>query len=188
MKALVVYESMYGNTRHIAEAVAEGLRSSIPTEIMLARDAPAFDFDQVELVVVGAPTHAWGLSRPRTREGAAVDASKHPDHLLESAHIGPGVREWLKDLKHSGTCRSAAFDTRLDKPKFFTGSAARAVQRGLRTAGFSAIGKPHSFTVTGMAGPLAPGEAERARQWGETMGLTILHRGAAAAKPERVDR
>jgi hypothetical protein len=173
MKALVVYESMYGNTRHIAEAIAEGLRCSIPAEVVLAHDAGALDLDGVELVVAGAPTHAWGLSRRRTREGAAVDATKHPDHLLESLATKTGVREWLHDLaRHSGV-RGAAFDTRLDKPKVVTGSAARAIQRGLHRAGVSVIAKPQSFVVTGMAGPLGSGEIERANQWGEELGRII---------------
>lgn len=188
MKALVVYESMYGNTRHIAEAVTDGLRSSITTELVLAGDTRAVDLDDVQLVVVGAPTHAWGLSRGRTREAAVMDAAKHPDHHRESVPLGPGVREWLRELKQQDTRRGVAFDTRLDKPKLFTGSAARTIQRGLRAAGFSTFGEPHSFTVTGMAGPLTLGEVERARQWGEAMGRTIVQLTPPQAMPERAAR
>jgi hypothetical protein len=173
MKALVVYESMYGNTRHVAEAIAEGLRWSIPTDVVLAHDAGTLDLEEVELVVAGAPTHAWGLSRKRTRDGAALDAIKHPDHLLESVATKTGVREWLHGLEHHVAFRGVAFDTRLDKPKVVTGSAARAIQRGLHRAGVSVIAKPQSFVVTGMAGPLAAGEIERANQWGEELGRVI---------------
>jgi hypothetical protein len=164
---------MYGNTRHIAEAIAEGLRWSIPAEVVLANDAGALDLDGVELVVAGAPTHAWGLSRKRTREGAALDAIKHPDHLLESVTTKTGVREWLHELERHPGLRGAAFDTRLDKPKAVTGSAARAIQRGLDRAGVSVIAKPQSFVVRGMAGPLGSGEIERANQWGEELGRVI---------------
>lgn len=173
MKALVVYESMYGNTRHIAEAIAEGLRWSFPTEVVLADDPGALDLEEVELVVVGAPTHAWGLSRKRTREGAALDAVKHPDHLLESVATKTGVREWMQELQRQPGLRGVAFDTRLDKSKLVTGSAGRAIQRGLHRAGVSVITKPQSFVVTGMAGPLSPGEIERANQWGEELGRII---------------
>jgi hypothetical protein len=173
MKALVVYESMFGNTRHVAEAIADGLRWSIPTEVVLAHDARAIDLEDVELVVAGAPTHAWGLSRKRTRQGAAQDAIKHPDHLLESVATKTGVREWLHDLDHHVAFRGVAFDTRLDKSKLVTGSAAHAIQRGLHRAGVSLIAKPQSFEVTGMAGPLASGEIERANQWGEELGRII---------------
>ena len=55
-----------------------------------------------------------------------------------------------------------------------SGSAARAIQRGLHAAGFLAFGAPHSFVVTGTAGPLAFGEIERAREWGEAMGHMIV--------------
>ena len=174
MSAIVVFESMYGNTRHIAEAIADGLRWSMPTEVVLARDAADLDLDNVELVVVGGPTHAWGLSSKRTRVGAQQDAMKHPDHLLDTAHEGTGIREWLREVHCNHACRAVSFDTRLDKPVAMTGSAARSIQRRLRHVGFASFGKPHSFKVTGMAGPLAPGEIERATQWGEAMGRTIV--------------
>jgi len=173
MRAIVVFESMYGNTRHIAEAVAEGLRWSIPTEVVLARDAAGMDLVGVELVVVGGPTHAWGLSSKRTRDGANQDAIKHPDHLLDTAHAGAGIREWLKDIRFHHECRGVSFDTRLDKPRAITGSAARTIQRRLHRAGLTSFDKPHSFTVTGMAGPPSPGEVDRAAQWGEAMGRLI---------------
>jgi hypothetical protein len=174
MRALVVYESMYGNTRHIAEAVASGLRWSLPTDVILAKDAGDAELDDVELLIVGGPTHAWGLSSKRTREGARQDAAKHPDHLLESAPMGPGVREWLQGLKRHAACPGAAFDTRFAKPQLFTGSAARGMQRALTSVGFTTASAPHSFKVTGMAGPLAPGEIERAEQWGEEIGRAVV--------------
>jgi hypothetical protein len=173
MRAIVVFESMYGNTRHIAEAVAEGLRWSMPTELVLARDAAGMDLVGVELVVVGGPTHAWGLSSKRTREGAEHDAIKHPDHLLDTAQGGIGIREWLRVVHFHHECRGVSFDTRLDKPQALTGSAARSIQRRLHHAGLTSFDKPHSFRVTGMAGPLAPGEVDRAAQWGEAMGRVI---------------
>jgi hypothetical protein len=188
MKAIVVYESMFGNTRHVAEAVADGLRSSIETELVPANDTLGIDLADVQLVVVGAPTHAWGLSRTSTRQGAATDAVKHPDHHLEAGPLEPGVREWLHKLKKQGPRRGVAFDTRLDKPKALTGSAARSIQRGLHAAGFAYFGEAHSFTVTGMAGPLAPGEAERAQQWGEAMGRMLVRITTPLAMPERAGR
>lgn len=173
MKALVVYESLYGNTRQIADAIAEGLRTSVEAGTVLAGDAKVNAIDDVDLVVVGAPTHAWSLSRRRTRESAALDVEKRSGHIRAAA-VDVGVREWLRSVKAQPGCRSAAFDTRLDKPRFITGSAVRAIERGLSAAGFSIFDRARSFRVTGSTGPLAVGELERARQWGEAMGRTLV--------------
>jgi hypothetical protein len=59
------------------------------------------------------------------------------------------------------------------KPKLFTGSAGRAIRRGLHRAGFTTFAKTHSFAVTDMTGPPASGELERAAQWGEAMGRAV---------------
>lgn len=181
MKALVVYESLYGNTRQIAEAVAEGLRRSVETETVWVGDIRAASVEGFDLVVVGAPTHAWGLSRRRTRETAAVDVEKRAGHVTAAA-VDVGVREWLQTVRVGPQCRSAAFDTRLDKPRLITGSAARPIERGLLAAGFATFGKPHSFKVSGSTGPLVVGELERAHQWGEAMGRTLVQVVAAAKK------
>lgn len=188
MKALVVFESMFGNTRHIAEAIADGLRSSIPTEVVLAGDAGSTDLGDVQLVVVGAPTHVRGLAGKRSREGAVADVAKHPDHILEAERRESGVREWLQEGKRRGGCRAVAFDTRLDKSVVLTGSAARVIQRRLGGAGFTSFDKAHSFKVTGMAGPLAPGEVERAGQWGEAMGRTLTRVATAPMTVEKSAR
>jgi hypothetical protein len=160
--------------------------------LVRARDAGDFDLDDVRLVVVGAPTHERGLSREHTRDSAVLDAGRHPDCLLDSTSPGPGVREWLHGLPLHHSCRGVAFDTRLDHPSTASRSAARAIERGLHDAGFVAFGAPHSFVVTGTAGPLAFGEIERAREWGEAMGhmivgldvvYSVVSRGEATTRP-----
>lgn len=188
MGAIVVFESMYGNTRHIAEAVADGLRWSIPTDVVQAREAGSLDLHGVDLVVVGGPTHAWGISSKRTREGAAQDATNHPDHVLDSRTAGPGVREWLDEVKSHAGSRGVSFDTRFNKPQALTGSAARSIQRRLGRAGFASFDKPHSFTVTGMGGPLESGEIERACQWGEAMGRQLVALSDRRLTPSRSAR
>ena len=55
-RALVIYESMFGNTRAVAEAIADGLRSRFETEIVEVRGAPVEIPDDVSLVVIGGPT------------------------------------------------------------------------------------------------------------------------------------
>jgi hypothetical protein len=71
----------------------------------------------------------------------------------------------------------------MDKPRMLTGSASRNIQRSLRHNGFATLAEPHSFIVTGMAGPLAPGEIERAEQWGEAIGRTTIGHAPSTRTP-----
>ena len=165
-RALVVFESMFGNTQEIADAVAEGLSSSLPTVILEVGTAPAVLPDDVDLLLVGGPTHAFGLSRPGTRE----DASRQAGGRVVSEGIG--LREWLAALaRTSGDVAVATFDTRIAKPRV-PGSAARAAEKRLRKLGFRVVAASESFYVTGTAGPLVEGETERARAWAEKLGAT----------------
>jgi hypothetical protein len=156
---LVVYESMFGNTALVAEAIADGLRGAgASVELTPAATAPT-NIDDFGLVVVGGPTHVWSMSRPRTR-GAARDqgATAVPDS---------GVREWLAVLQPPRTTvRAASFDTRMKSR--FAGSAARRILRRLHRHGLRGDESFHAV-VTGMGGPLADGELERARRWAATL-------------------
>src|SRR5512132_672166 len=75
-RALVIFESMFGNTRTIAEAVAEGLSSRFVTDLTEVSTAPPRIAEDVSLVVLGGPTHAFGLTRARTRQDAATAADE----------------------------------------------------------------------------------------------------------------
>ena len=77
MKALVVYESMFGNTEEVARAVAEGVGETMDVSLHEVSTAPAPITDLVDLVVVGGPTHAFSLSRPSTRADA-IDKGADP--------------------------------------------------------------------------------------------------------------
>jgi hypothetical protein len=179
MRALVVYESMFGNTRKIAEAVAEGLSGHAETDVaeVGAAAAPA---DDVGLIVVGGPTHAHGMSRPGTRQGAAKDAAQ------DLVTRGIGVREWLGSLPAArGAMAAAAFDTRFDKPAWLTGSASRGAARQLRRCGYRLVVPPESFFVQASSGPLAPEELDRARRWGQALGTALV---AAAPGPANIEK
>ena len=96
MTALVLYESMFGNTRRIAEAIGDGLAEVTDVRVDLVSAVADLTAD---LVVIGAPTHAHSLPRPSSREDAATwsrDAEKHL--ALEPDAAAPGVREWLDAL------------------------------------------------------------------------------------------
>jgi hypothetical protein len=167
LNALVVFESMFGNTGLIAEAVADGLARRFDVERCEVGKAPEIISDQVDLVVVGGPTHAFSMSRPGTRSKAADET----DAPLVSPGIG--LREWLaKVSRPSGQVGSAAFDTRVDKPRV-PGSAAVVAAKRLRRLGFRQVVEPESFFVVGMSGPLLSGEYERAHRWGETLAAKL---------------
>lgn len=166
MRALVVYESMFGNTQVVAQAIAGGLASTMPVEVTEVGAAPASVGPDVALLVVGGPTHAFGLSRPQTRE----DAARQSSHGVVSQ--GEGLREWLDALpKPTPAPVAAAFDTHIDKT-WVPGSASGAAARRLRKLGLD-VAASESFYVTDSSGPLAQGEEDRARRWGEHLASAV---------------
>jgi hypothetical protein len=170
MQALVVFESMFGNTAAIARAVGSGLATKLETQVHEVGTAPRVLAESTELLVVGGPTHAFGMSRAGTRETAAREAG---DRLVSQ---GIGVREWLDAFQFPRWgVTGAAFDTRIDRPRF-PGAAANAIARRLRRAGVSPILSAESFYVSATDGPLLEGELERARQWGESLATTLVKR------------
>jgi len=170
MRALIVVESSFGNTRAVADAVAAGLHQVLDVEVVDVADAPSVPESPLDLLVVGGPTHAFGMSRPETRKDAARQAGT-------GGGEGIGVREWLAGAAPT-TGAAAAFDTRIDK-KWVPGSAARGIAKGLRALGATLVVPPEGFRVTGTPGPLATGELERARRWGERLAtvLPVADRG-----------
>jgi hypothetical protein len=171
MDALIVYESMFGNTRKIAEAIAAGIREADPSARVTVAQAGTAQPDaaaQAALLIAGGPTHILRMSSPRTRQQGLQAARKatgqpHPDP--EPGAAGPGVREWLRALPPARPgSRAAAFDTRL--PSRLAGGAARSAARQLRKRGYQLAAQPEGFIVTGSEGPLRDGEADRAREWG----------------------
>ena len=176
MRALVVYESMYGNTHLIAEAIADGLRLHAPTTVVAVGEADAAGVAGVDLIVVGGPTHGHGMSRASTRAGAVAAAGKPGSELvLEPDAAGTGLREWFSSVGRLET-RAAAFDTRVDAPVMLTGRASKGIARQLEHSGARLACKPESFLVK--ANHLEPDEERRAREWGDRLGrvLDAVHR------------
>ena len=168
MRALVIYESMYGNTHAVADAIADGFGPD--AEVRPAHEAGSVPGD-VGLLVVGGPTHMHGLSTAMSRK-MAVSAAQEDDAAVEpGATEEPGLREWLRGLEGTGL-RAAAFDTRGDARAALTGSAARGIGRRLRHRGCDVIDSK-SFLVADSEGPLEAGELERARQWGAALASTL---------------
>jgi len=172
MTALVVYESMFGNTKRIALAVAEGIATRLPVETIEVSDAPEDIGGDIDLLVVGGPTHVHGMSSATSRKSAAERA----DGQLVSQRIG--IREWLDHAKAEVfDIHAAAFDTRINGMAIFTGSAAKGYAKGLRSAGFRVDWPPQSFLVNSRTAPgedaLLAGQLEEARAWGQAIASKI---------------
>ena len=114
MRALVVYESMYGNTHLIASNIADGLRQTHEVTLVPVAAATADLVAQADLLVVGAPTHMHRLSTASSRQLARKAVAKPESGLtLDPDASGPAVRGWLSGLAGRNQALAAAFDTRL---------------------------------------------------------------------------
>ena len=159
MKAHVVYESMYGNTATIAAAIAVALRSQgLEADARAVSKVAPIAAAEVDLLVIGGPTHAHGMSRAGTRK-TAVDEK----NTFAKPTVSPGLREWMDNLPAGNGRQAAAFDTRIDKPAFLTGSAAKGIARRLERHGYRVVGA-ESFLVT-TKDLLLEGEVDRATTW-----------------------
>ena len=178
MRCVVAYESMYGNTRAVAMAIAEGIRTVATADVLPVSQLR--DLNGVELLVLGAPTHARGMPRPSTRRSAVSTVAKRGEHLrTEPDAEAEGVREWLDQARverhRSGGIERlpvAAFDTHYALPMNVGGSAAKAIGRRLKRAGGVLIERPVSFRVVS-GDVLAAGETDRARQWGARLAREV---------------
>lgn len=179
MRAVIVYESMFGNTRAVAEAIARGIVGTDPEQaqvhVVPAADLVSSETDVVDgadLLVVGGPTHAHSMTRPSTRQSAADQAAKAGSRLaLQPGATNPGLREWFDELGGIHT-RAAAFDTRLDAPPMFTGHAHSRIERMLHRHGAYRVAEAESFVVD-KHNHLVDGELQRAEQWGHTLARTV---------------
>lgn len=163
MKALVVYESHYGNTEKIAEAIAEGIGPD--ARALNTTEATPEAVADAELVVAGAPVMAFHLPSDSMIANMTNDtkAPTPPD----VSH--PSLRDWLDRLPHSQAA-AASFETRL---RWSPGGATSAIDDRFHKAGFHTIAKPGKFVVKGSYGPLREGEVERAREWGATLAAAL---------------
>jgi hypothetical protein len=181
MKAVVVYESMYGNTHRIANAIAEGLRRYGEALVVPVDEARSPLIESADVVVVGGPTHALGMSRAGTRKGAVAAAEKPGSGLvLDSEANALSLREWFASLGQIAT-NAAAFDTRFNYSAALTGRASKGIARRLRRHGATLISDPKSFYVT-KDNHLEPNEEARARNWGAQLGLDLTRDGVSSRR------
>lgn len=177
MRAHVVYESMFGNSHAVADAVAAGIRAAVPgSDVTVVNVLAAPDDLRPDLLVVGGPTHAFSLSRPETRasrgQHLTTDEARDAAAREPGADAGRGVREWLEQLGGLEDVPAAAFDTRVSRP--VPKRAAVGISKRLRAAGCALVVAPQGFHVRGMHGPLVDGELDRATAWGRQVALEAL--------------
>jgi flavodoxin len=142
MKTLVVYDSLYGNTQAIAQAIGDAISDDV--EVLHVGEATASGLEAYDLLVVGAPTHA---AKP------SPDCQEFLDQIEAPALEGVKV---------------AGFDTRMTN-RLITifGTAAPKIVKALEKKGGTLAGPPGGFYVTGGEGPLKAGETERAAAWAQ---------------------
>jgi flavodoxin I len=140
MKTLVVYDSLYGNTETIAQAIGDAIPGEV--EVLHVGDVNASELGAYDLLIVGAPTHG--------------------------AKPSPGVQEFLDRIQAPALegINVAGFDTRMTN-RLITifGTAAPKIAKALQQKGGTLAGPPGDFYVTGGEGPLKEGEIKRAAVW-----------------------
>jgi len=164
MKAIVVYESHWGNTAAVARAIAEGIGPEATA--LSTAEASADLLAGVDLIVAGAPLLGFSLPTESMLKGIATNQAKDPTPP-DLSH--PAMRTWLEGVP-KGSGRAAAFETRI---WWSPGSAAKAILRLLEGAGYRAVDKPQKFIVQGKYGPLRDGELDRAKQWGAELARSM---------------
>lgn len=151
MKLLVVYDSFFGNTEKIAQAIGEALRPKGEVSVLRVGDVRPEDLTGLDWLIVGSPTRAFSPS--------------------------PAIKTFLADIPRNGlkSVKTAAFDTRADVKEvnsavltFFVsifGYAAQPIAKKLIQKGGGPAGEPEGFFITASEGPLREGELERAADW-----------------------
>jgi len=156
MNSLVVYEAKFGNTHNVAEIIGAALASRGQVRVVDVESPDSLNLDKVELLVVGGPTQAHGMS------------------LAMRAYLGALIP------KVPAGIQAATFDTRLKGPGFLWGSAAKAIAEEFRRAALVLVTAPEGFLVEGMKEPrLVEGEEERAHAWTDGISAGVAPRQAA---------
>lgn len=164
MKAVVVYESLWGNTAAIAKAIAEGIGPGV--KALTTDEATANAIAGANLIVAGSPLLGFSLPTDKIRADIGKNEGSR-DNPPDLAH--PSIRSWL-DALPAGNGRAAAFETRI---WWSPGSAAKKILKKLENSGYKGSAAPEKFIVTGKYGPLKEGELERARAWGAELATSL---------------
>ena len=164
MKAIVVYESHWGNTAAVARAIAEGLGAG--ARALSTAEATGEAIAGADLIVAGAPLLGFNLPTESMVKGLATNPGQGPTPP-DLSH--PSMRSWIAALP-AGDGRAAAFETRI---WWSPGSAAKTILGKLETVGYRPVAKPQRFVVQGKYGPLRDGELAQAKAWGTELAQAV---------------
>lgn len=164
MKAIVVFESLWGNTAAVARAIAEGIGPE--AQVLTTSEATGEEVAGADLIVAGAPVIGFRLPTDDMRESIRKNPGKAPAPPDLSQ---PSMRSWLEHLPRGNGC-CAAFETRL---RLSPGGSTSTIIQGLDGLGYRPIAQGQRFIVKGKYGPLRDGELEKARRWGEELAETM---------------
>lgn len=165
MNAVVVYESIWGNTAAIARAVAEGIGPEART--LSTADATPSKLEGADLLVVGSPLLGFSIPNDKMIEGIR-NGRQYPKDRTDGSQ--PSMRSWL-GIVPRGTAPVATFETRI---WWSPGSAAKGIAKALADKGYRPIDpKGERFLVKGRYGPLKNGEIDRARAWGASLAALV---------------
>lgn len=158
MNALVIYDTQYGNTRQVAQAIADALGEQMQVRLIPGDEAGKLDLQAVDLIAVGCPTHGRGVTP-----------------AIES------LFEKIADNTLQGTA-AIAFDTRLHWPGWLSGMASSRIAKHLQRIGCRLLLPQESFFVAGGEGPLMEGELGRAATWARLALVRMSSRETAQSK------
>jgi len=146
-KAIVIYDSKFGNTEKIAKALKEGMKKEgLHVDCVKVDNVNLNKLAEYEILAIGAPTHGFGISKP--------------------------MREFLKKLENLNLKgkRAFAFDTKLRSR--FARSAATGIEKQLKKLQMTIIRPYASAIVKGVEGPLEEGAEEKFTQIGSEIAKT----------------
>ena len=154
MKACIIYDSMYGNTQKIAEAIGEGLTGEV--KVVRVGEADQSELKTCDLLILGSPVHG-GRATPaldtfikqlpaNSLEGISVAVF---DTRFESEEQGVGLRLLMSVIRY----------------------AAPRLAKALEKKGGVLVAEPEGFIVENKEGPLKQGELERATKWASQLSL-----------------
>ena len=163
MNTRIIIESYFGNTLQIAHAIADALPNA---QIQSFDEAPDVIPEDINLLLLGAPTHEAALPTPKSRQLAATRSSTGSANRIQPPPQR-GLAEWIKHANISAGTRTITFDTSTGRFATLFGCAAKAAAKRLSARGFQVERGP-SFAVT--AGDvLVAGQQEQAARWAASL-------------------